>query len=1120
MNRASLLVASTLLASASVAFADEYTVAGFAGGYVAPPAVPAAGDPNPQSVQVILEKNVDDQTVQAALPFSFPFFGMVYDTISVSDDGWLAFGTTSVVQHANPTIPSTDAPNAVVAALWDRLATRKGDVVTFLKQGAVAAPNRVFVVAWQHVNTSDALAADDLSFEVLLHEGTGVIEIAYSTAKSGVWKKLSYTAGIENETGTRGFGGPSTTNTNLGRPAQDQRFTPNVVTVTGTITRDRPVATETGLGPAVETDIPVVGADVVLVREDKFDATAVVAKGRTDANGAFSLNAYGIDGSPTLAVDLLCSGAESRVTNAADATYTRRIASGVAPVGSPVVPLVHLDASIDALDATFRPALNIQQAARKGYAFVQAAFDASGKDQIAVRKQFPQLDIRWIPQSATPSGYSPASSSTVAIATISDDPKNPDAYDDDVVLREYAQHLLATMATFAGKLTAHVWVTPVTVPPALPATPATPQAAFLDGFSFWFAAAVQGRPHFIDTMLDATTSAPTATVFDLEGPNPAALGPQNAGSVAATLWDLVDPANEPTDEFEGSLPDTGYAVFTTLDDRTATVDAATIPSSSAAPTIASFFEKWRPTRTAAEAVATARLFIAHQALPDDMYEPNDRAGEEPALVAPKTTDLVLNESNTDRFSFALGAAPLSIAVAFADAAQADVTIVDMSDPPQTIATAPTTTSPIVVTTPEGQSAGTYVVQIAWKSGTSAHYSISQFTPPSLATPLPAKWTVGLAFNQTLTLAGGVPPGTFTLASGSVPGLSIQSAGTRFVGTPTAAGSFPLTLSVTDASGAGPQLLAPFTIEIREGLTLPSVFGVAAGKPVSVDLGRGGVAPTWTKTADTAPAGFTVTDGATLHLDGPAVGPTAFTVSASAVDPAPLNASMATKTSQVVVADAFDKARLSPPAAGKPFGFWFDAIAGSRVNLSMRFSGANAPMFLTLVDDRGAPVQLGDDVLAITASSVRIRNLVAPRTARYFIVFDASPDFSGKVAGASLRVRPPLRSSGVANIASTSSMVETRFTAIAGSRATITLRGGQVPKRPKPGAVALEAPDGSSVSLPSVRIGEGGNRETFLGVTLPQSGEYVMRMGVDGTTTGPVVFEVVIVPPKRAVFSLD
>src|SRR6185295_6192073 len=113
---------------------------------------------------------------------------------------------------------------------------------------------------------------------------------------------------------------------------------------------------------------------------------------------------------------------------------------------------------------------------------------------------------------------------------------------------------------------------------------------------------------------------------------------------------------------------------------------------------------------------------------------------------------------------------------------------------------------------------------------------------------------------------------------------------------------------------------------------------------------------------------------------------------SATDPAPLNASLASKTTQVVVATPIATAATSAPAAAKRFGYWFDAIAGSRVTLTLRFSGADAPTFHTLIDDRGTPVPLGDNVLVQTGSGVRITNFTAPRTSRYFLVFNASPTF--------------------------------------------------------------------------------------------------------------------------------
>ncbi len=61
-------------------------------------------------------------------------------------------------------------------------------------------------------------------------------------------------------------------------------------------------------------------------------------------------------------------------------------------------------------------------------------------------------------------------------------------------------------------------------------------------------------------------------------------------------------------------------------------------------------------------------------------------------------------------------------------------------------------------------------------------------------------TVSAPYQQTLTETGGVAPFSWTIASGSLPnGLSLSSTGV-IRGTPTLAGSFSFTVSVTDAGG--------------------------------------------------------------------------------------------------------------------------------------------------------------------------------------------------------------------------------------------------------------------------------------------------------------------------------
>ena len=67
------------------------------------------------------------------------------------------------------------------------------------------------------------------------------------------------------------------------------------------------------------------------------------------------------------------------------------------------------------------------------------------------------------------------------------------------------------------------------------------------------------------------------------------------------------------------------------------------------------------------------------------------------------------------------------------------------------------------------------------------------TPASLSNP-----AIGVSYSQTLSATGGVPPYTYSLASGDLPtGLNLL--GNTISGTPTASGSFTLGVQVTDSS---------------------------------------------------------------------------------------------------------------------------------------------------------------------------------------------------------------------------------------------------------------------------------------------------------------------------------
>ncbi len=106
------------------------------------------------------------------------------------------------------------------------------------------------------------------------------------------------------------------------------------------------------------------------------------------------------------------------------------------------------------------------------------------------------------------------------------------------------------------------------------------------------------------------------------------------------------------------------------------------------------------------------------------------------------------------------------------------------------------------TTPSGTSA-TFTVKATAADGCSgtASYTLTPVCPALTPSPttLPIAY-LGASYTQTIATTGGTAPYTYSLFSGSLPGgIQLSSAGT-FSGTPTAQGSFPISVVVTDANG--------------------------------------------------------------------------------------------------------------------------------------------------------------------------------------------------------------------------------------------------------------------------------------------------------------------------------
>lgn len=158
------------------------------------------------------------------------------------------------------------------------------------------------------------------------------------------------------------------------------------------------------------------------------------------------------------------------------------------------------------------------------------------------------------------------------------------------------------------------------------------------------------------------------------------------------------------------------------------------------------------------------------------------------------------------------------------------------------------------------------------------------TPPTLA---PA--TAGTAYQQEVTTAGGVAPYSYVLSGALPSGVSFDGSNGTFSGTPTQAGSFALTVTVSDSTTGTPgSIVQNYTLQVASpALSLTPAAGslpaTTAGSTYQVAFAAGsGVAPyTFAVSAGSLPAGL-VLDAASGRLAGTptAVGNFSFSITAT------------------------------------------------------------------------------------------------------------------------------------------------------------------------------------------------------------------------------------------------
>lgn len=231
-------------------------------------------------------------------------------------------------------------------------------------------------------------------------------------------------------------------------------------------------------------------------------------------------------------------------------------------------------------------------------------------------------------------------------------------------------------------------------------------------------------------------------------------------------------------------------------------------------------------------------------------------------------------------------------------------------------------------TPSAQGAFFFTVRVTDSVTTSViqNFSLTVNTGIAITTAsaLPAA-SVGIPYNQALTAAGGAPPYSWSLYSGSLPPGLLLGASGAISGTPSAAGSYTFTIRVTDSSAA--SATAPFTLTVGGGLTITTAAlpSAAIGVPYSQTLAvAGGAAPyVWSLQAGSMPPGLSLAPNGVLSGTPSLLGQFSFTVRVS--DAASLTAD---KTFQINVNPAVTILSASPLPNGAFGAPYFQTLQAS------------------------------------------------------------------------------------------------------------------------------------------------------------------------------------------------
>jgi hypothetical protein len=160
----------------------------------------------------------DESNASVTIPFSFNFYGTGYTTVSLSTNGWLAFGGTATTYSYAQTVPNTTTPNNLIGLVWSDLNVTGTDAkIRTLTSGS--APNRIFVIDYDSVKFYNTGSNNGLvSGQIQLFETDNHIETHLRNVQVPT-TGINATVGIEDATGSNGVAPAGRNGVNWGTTA-------------------------------------------------------------------------------------------------------------------------------------------------------------------------------------------------------------------------------------------------------------------------------------------------------------------------------------------------------------------------------------------------------------------------------------------------------------------------------------------------------------------------------------------------------------------------------------------------------------------------------------------------------------------------------------------------------------------------------------------------------------------------------------------------------------------------------------------------------------------------------------------------------------------------------------